>query len=272
MGGVLPCCSERKPPRTDVPAAGREHFFKVKADSVLSGDSTVFDDTPDDGGSPWLHLKHSNNLDSKGGSVILEMKEQAADKQPLLEVKVGDVIFGEMSSKFKADSKGWWDPDEDAKTKLAWEVKRTVAIESKGIKLTCDYKGVAEAKKDVDYEDRDRGGSQEREVKWKTSATTKEVKLQLTLGTEEISIQHNMGGDEGAGGYGQSYKAEGLFEVEYRSNWGLDTVHIHVLDRADPLVACAVGFILAYWMHPNRVEDDVKQRALDLLRERVSSW
>lgn len=260
-------CGDDKPPREDLPQPGTAVEFLVKAKNVLSGDFIAYDK---DNQLPWFTLLHDRNFDNSGGTMRVQ---QAAGGPTLIAVEIGENEFQELDAKHKRDRDGngwgdWW--DEDEKMALAWEIHRRVQIVQGGNwKLDCKYEGKAKAKKDVDYE------ANGREVEWKSEASTKTVTLNLTTEDKEMPVINSLGRvlSLTSGSYDGTYEVPELgLKVRYEAQWGLDTVIVQVSEQGDPLPALAMGFMIAYWCHPARVEDDAARRALELLRQRTSHW
>lgn len=265
------CCLEREQPRMDVPLKGATHAFKIVGESMFSNNFTVYDNTPNDENpnAPWLRLVHSCNLDNDPGTISVEKKAKSDGDKPLLKVEVGPIEFKEIDSS-TTDKYPWFDWGQDDKSKLAWEAERTVKVladgevEKPAAVVSIKYKGVACCtKKDRDY---DRDG--DREVTWEKWATTKEVNITVEIEGKKVSLEHNLGEEKGSNGsYDQKYKVEGHFNMQYVSKWGKDEVLIRCEEGGEPLSACAVGFVIAYWLHPKRVEDNAMSKAEKILRD-----
>merc|ERR1712070_975679 len=121
---------------------------------------------------------------------------------------------------------------------------------------------MARCEKDTEYQ-----SDGDRDVRFNSWAETKNVNIKLELAGKEVELQHNLGSDRGSNGnFAQKYKVDGIFDMEYKSNWGTDEVLINVEEGGDPLMACTVGFIIAYWLHPQRVEAFAMENAERILR------
>lgn len=269
MGVCLSACfGEEKPPRTDLPQKGQSYKFSVKAKSLVSGDFIVYDSTEEDDRAPWLHFQHSGSFDSDSGTMKVVPLAPESNQGTLLNFQVNGVELAVLDSKHKSDDGGWFDWDEDEKLSMAWVVERSVELAGGDVRLNCKFKGKAKAKKDVDYEE------EGREVEWKSEAETKEVTYTVVSGGEEMRVEHSLQGVlSHSGSYEATYSVPGLgFKASYVSRWGLDEVHVEASETSDPVLAVSLGFLLAYWMHPERIEDDTARQALAILRSRVSSW
>jgi len=267
------CCLERESePRIDLPLKGAKHAFKIKAEGMMSSNFTVYDNTPNEenSGAPWLRLVHSGNLDNNEGTISVEKKAKGADDKPLLKAEVGPIEFKELDSSTKTEAGSWIDWGKDETTQLAWEARRVVKVmadadgKMPAAVVSIKYLGVACCRKDVNYE-----MDGDREVHWEKWARTKEVNVTLELEGASATLVHNLGADSGSNGsYDQKYKVEGNFNFEYISKWGTDEVFVHTEDGAEPLAACTVGFIIAYWLHPKRVEDNAMEKAYKILQDK----
>eukprot|EP00746_Dinoflagellata_sp_MGD_P154051 gnl/MRDRNA2_/MRDRNA2_84607_c0_seq1.p1 gnl/MRDRNA2_/MRDRNA2_84607_c0~~gnl/MRDRNA2_/MRDRNA2_84607_c0_seq1.p1 ORF type:complete len:274 (+),score=58.38 gnl/MRDRNA2_/MRDRNA2_84607_c0_seq1:116-937(+) len=271
-------CAESKPAREDIPEKGTPCTFIIKADSMFSSNNfTIYDDNE----AKWLHYE-GKNFDDYGGEASLFLYSQR-NGEPLCTLKVSGVEFEEIETKDK-DDHGWFS-DGDMKTKMKWKISRSVQVFDKkdGGKigeLTCSYEGIAEAKKDVDYEwDGDDG--QKREVKWKKWARTQEVEYKMSIEGEDVKVSISPGAtnvsfwdDKSDWQWQQAFQC-GPFEVEYKEQWGADDVVIKTKGVMNPPIAVSLGFTLAYWMHPKRVEDDAADMAMKKLSDRLGffgSW
>eukprot|EP00930_Biecheleria_cincta_P076160 TRINITY_DN63376_c0_g1_i1.p1 TRINITY_DN63376_c0_g1~~TRINITY_DN63376_c0_g1_i1.p1 ORF type:complete len:268 (+),score=61.75 TRINITY_DN63376_c0_g1_i1:67-870(+) len=267
MGALCTVCGDDKPPREDLPQLGQSVEFLVKAKNLMSGDFIAYDK---ENQQPWFTLLHDRNFDNSGGTMQLQ---QAVGGPSLLVVEVGESEFKELDAKHKRDRDGndwgdWW--DEDEKMALAWEIHRRVRIAHGGDwELLCKYQGKAKAKKDVDHEENGR------EVEWKSEAHTKTATMNITTSGNEVPVSSSLGGvlTLTSGSYDATYEVPELgMKVRYEAQWGLDTVIVQVSEQGDPLPALAMGFMIAYWCHPARVEDDAARKAMELLRQRTSYW
>merc|ERR1711988_107950 len=108
--------------------------------------------------------------------------------------------------------------------------------------------------------------------RFNSSAETKSVQIQLELAGKGVTLDHSLGMDRGGdGNFATKYNVEGIFDIQYISNWGTDEVLINVLEGGDPLIACTVGFIIAYWLHPKRVEAFAMENAERILRSQQAT-
>lgn len=244
--------------------------FAIKADSYFSSNNfTIYDNEA----TPWLHWE-GRNYDDVGGKAALFRSAKSDDEKPLVRLDISGVEFAEQTSKNK-DDHGWFS-DGDVKTKLKWKIVRTVKVyntedeSSTCGELKCEFEGVAEAKKDIDYEDG------KRVVKWKKSARTQSVKYTMSIEGENVEVSVSPGAkgvsmwDLSGGGWtwGQTYQC-GPFKVEYVPKAGCDDVNISTQGKMNPPIAIALGFSLSYWMHPKRVEDDAADRAMKMISART---
>lgn len=266
------CCLDREQPRMDVPLKGEKHAFKIIGESMFSNNFTVYDNTPNDenNNAAWLRLVHSGSLDNDPGTITVEKKAQGDDAKPLLKMEVGPIEFKELDASSNTEDRTWYDWGADENSMLAWEADRNVKVTFDGdddkpaAVVSIKYVGVACCRKDVDYE---RDG--DREVKWDKWARTKEVNITLELEGKKVALEHNLGESKGSdGNYDQKYKVEGNFNVEYISKWGKDEILIQTEAGGEPLSACAVGFVIAHWLHPKRVEDNAMNKAEKILQDK----
>lgn len=271
------CCLDRESePRTDLPLKGGKHAFKIIADGMFGNNFTVYDNTPNEESSnaPWLHLVHSNSFDNDPGTMTVEKKVKCDDEKPLLNVDVGPIEFKELDSSTHDEARTWFDVGKDQNTQLAWEASRTVKVTAEGegetpaAVVSIKYLGMAVCRKDVDY-DMQADGDVDRDVTWEKWARTREANITLELDGKQVTLDHNLGSDRGSDGkYDQKYKAEGSFSVQYVSKWGKDEILVDAEEGGEPLVACAVGFVVAYWLHPKRVEDNAMEKAQKILQDK----
>jgi hypothetical protein len=262
------------PPREDLPTPGFKHYFKISAEGMLSSDFIAYDNDQTSGNpvsAPWLKLVHGGSLDKDEGTVVLEKKAKAEGDGALLNANVGRMEYQTLESNSSEDWGGDlnffdWSSEPD-NTRLVWGAKRsvTVAADVSGepsARVSMKYAGMARCEKDVDYQ-----GDGDRDVRFNSSAETKSVQIQLELAGKEVTLDHSLGMDRGGdGNFAMKYNVEGSFDIQYISNWGTDEVLINVLEGGDPLTACTVGFIIAYWLHPRRVEAFAMENAERILR------
>lgn len=251
--------------------------FIIKADSMFSSnDFTIYDNDE----VPWLHWE-GRNFDNRGGKAALFRSAKTESEDPLLTLDISDVDFSETNRKDK-DDHGWFS-EGDKKTKLEWTIVRTVQVYSKvnheGDSKPCGHlkvevNGIAEAKKDVEYEDG------RRTVKWKKKARTQGVKYTMSIEGENVEVSASPGAQYvnmwSFDGHGHGWEWEqtyqcGPFMVRYDSKVGCDEVRIATQGQMNPPIAVALGFALSYWMHPKRVEDDAAELAMAMISNR-SGW
>merc|ERR1719424_572100 len=131
--------------------------------------------------------------------------------------------------------------------------------------LTCKYEGVAEART-VDS----------KQQKKEAVAVATKVTMELVYKGLTLTVNHNLNKEDRAfpssASFGQSYGIEGMFRVKYEqgSAFGKDNIHITVQPAADdPMVASSLAFVIAYWMHPKRMEEIAARKCKRILAERV---
>merc|ERR1712224_1179816 len=97
----------------------------------------------------------------------------------------------------------------------------------------------------------------------------KDVPVSVSPGATDVSFWD----DKSDWRWGQTFTC-GPFTTEYKEKSGCDEVLIKTQGVMNPPIAVALGFALAYWMHPKRVEDDAAEKAMELLSKRCGllSW
>lgn len=236
---------------------------------MFSNNFTVYDNTPNEENpnAPWLRLVHSCNLDDSEGTVAVEKQVRNDDDKPLLKMDVGPIDFKELDSKTE-ESTSWLDWSSDDKTMLAWEASRTVTVKADGedapvASISVTYRGTACCKKEVR---RDADG--DRDNMWTKWARTKEVTITVEVEGKKVNLEHHLGEDKGGeNDWGQKYKIDGIFSAEYINKWGKDEILIQSEEDGEPLTAVAVGFVIAQWLHPKRVEDNACRKAEKILKD-----
>lgn len=257
---------------------GKDYEFIVKANSVVSGNFTAYSTEQE----PWLKFDHSANFDSQGGvvSVSMAFAPQGGNYgERLLTVKISDVNFKETEAQHH-DATGWF-ASGDRSTKLMWSITRQVEVlegeYGKSLALLdVDYEGVAEALK----------VQNSGEVQWGKKARTLSTDVRLTIDGKSCSFENHWTDEPPNMSWGwnmvrdipweQEYKVTGGadFDFHYKDQWGVDEVFVHAGADSNPVVAAALGFMIAYWLHPTRVQDDAAELAMKILQSRLGffSW
>jgi len=278
-------CAESKKSREDTPMQGKDYEFIVKANGVMSGNFTAYSSEQE----PWLKFDHTANFDNQGG-VMSVSKAYVPDGgnggERLLTVKISDVNFNETEASHQ-DYHGWFDSDRT--TKMAWSISRKVEVfEGENGKplatLDIEYFGVAEARKSTE-----RGNSYDSDfdsnTHWDSKANTFKADVSLMIGDSTCALQHHWfdpnrnplgGGFQMWSSFGdipwaQDYKVTGGpdFGFIYKDQWGIDETVVNAGPDSPPVVAAALGFMISYWLHPTRVEDDAAKLAMKVLSDRL---
>jgi len=250
---------------------------------LKKNDFTVYDGE----GAKWLSYK-GKDFDNAGGEASLFLASGPDKDKALTTLKISGVVFAEAEAEEKDDNGFFSAIDGDKKTKMKWTITRSVEVFDKGSgpykgnkvgELTCSYKGIAEAKKDVDYNVESCGDTTEvsRDVEWKSWARAQDVEYKMTIEGKDVPVSMSPGADgvsmweqDSDWQWGQTYQC-GPFEVEYQEKMGADNVVIKTQGKMNPVISVPLGFTLAYWMHPKRVEDDAAEKALKVLQARVGT-
>jgi hypothetical protein len=192
----------------------------------------------------------------------------------LLTVEVPALQFQDRGQGHQ-DEWGWFS-DGDQSTVLAWAMTREASFkDTNGAvvgSLKVEYEGSARAIKDVDYEEGGIVGVQ-REVNWSKEARVGRFNVDLNLSGESGKFLHNLSPNNWT--FAGNYKVESggsEFQIEYISNWGLDEVDVRTNTNHDPVLQMAMGFVLAYWLHPKRAEEVAAEQALRILQKRAGAW
>jgi len=241
----------------------------------------------------WVKMEHpSGSLDSAAGEVRLSLCDpgESGSTGVLIVAKIDDVHVQEQDVEHNDD---WGFFDNDKETSLVWKVQRTVTLEDGegntvgSIKAT--YQGTAKAEKEVEErEEREEGSRRDgdTETKYTKKVRTKSVEYDMQIDGKPVSIEHGLlnRGDkwwqsDSDIAWAQTYTAKGihpvskvegvLFSSQYQEvTMGLDQVLVTTEAGTKCLACLASGFMLAYWLHPKRVEDDAGEKAMKILQDR----
>eukprot|EP00931_Biecheleriopsis_adriatica_P107572 TRINITY_DN81901_c0_g1_i1.p1 TRINITY_DN81901_c0_g1~~TRINITY_DN81901_c0_g1_i1.p1 ORF type:complete len:280 (+),score=38.94 TRINITY_DN81901_c0_g1_i1:42-842(+) len=252
-------CDAVAAPRTDRPAQGGEFEFSIKSDGMFSKDFTVFDGSKGEPMAPWLVLDHGGkDFIREGGKVRIAMKE--GDGESLMELDITAPNFKQLDTKNDAKP-NWFLQCMDFNTALVWSITRE--LRGPGFQLKCTYQGVAEASDDNDSD----GEGEE------SDAICKSLTFELSVNGRPVQIKHSMTGVLNGTDREQEYELPGLgFTADLKEvGWGRETVGINVAPQADPILAVGLGFMLAYWLHPEKAESLAEERALNMLRTQTGN-
>lgn len=240
------CCGTRRGALCqEVPKRGKQHRFRVLPDdgwfsyNFLAFDENVSEETA------WLILEHSGDLEADAGTVALVV----GGSGPSVEVRVGALSLGRTDA-----SKRKWAGACGAGG-IAWEASRSAEALQDGetvARLRMASAGLLVAANHLSEEGTSAGHT----------ATTKELELAMEFRGETAPVEVDLddGNDAQEEEEDDEEEVEKISEVTYRVSkptmeiiWRCDRrklsdqIYISASSDADPLLACAMCFVLARW-------------------------
>lgn len=282
-----------------MPQQGKPCSFIVRASTLTcKPEFIVFDSAR----RPWLNLVHSTDIGWDAGIIEISM---CATSEILMTCEVSAITFKNLGAsgpgspaspaigqECMPEDNRWFLNGGVEVMQLRWSARRNVKLfkTSENLKpvatLFTSHEGSAEVCR-LDRFDRDSGIADRRgearcersdfelmvggtqcavDMRSVPSEQTADEAVDVPLfknasQRDELKLEKKLYGVTGLGGSNE----EPDFAFESKSTWFTEEVDVAVSARAPPVAAVALGFVIAYWMNPRRLENVAVQRSLEFL-------